>query len=51
MHVHAAYLRVYVTVTGRAAVYLPCPSQGRLSLGEGRRARATVVIRPVTSHE
>jgi Domain of unknown function (DUF4403) len=25
VHVHGAYLRVYVNVTGSAAVYLPCP--------------------------
>ncbi len=25
VHVHEQYLRVYVTVTGRASVYLPCP--------------------------
>ena len=25
VHVHAAYLRVYVGVTGRASVYVPCP--------------------------
>ncbi len=25
VHVHQAYLRVYVNVTGRASVYLPCP--------------------------
>jgi hypothetical protein len=25
VHVHANYLRVYVGVTGRASVYLPCP--------------------------
>jgi Domain of unknown function (DUF4403) len=25
VHVHASYLRVYVNVVGRAAVYLPCP--------------------------
>jgi hypothetical protein len=25
VHVHGVYLRVYVSVTGSAAVYLPCP--------------------------
>jgi len=25
VHVHGSYLRVYVTVIGRASVYLPCP--------------------------
>ena len=25
VHVHANYLRMYVTVIGRASVYLPCP--------------------------
>jgi hypothetical protein len=25
VHVHQAYLRVYVNVTGRASVYMPCP--------------------------
>jgi hypothetical protein len=25
VHVHSAYLRVYVSVTGTAAAYLPCP--------------------------
>lgn len=25
VHVHGAYLRVYVSVTGRASVYVPCP--------------------------
>jgi len=25
VHVHANYLRVYVNVTGRASVYMPCP--------------------------
>ena len=25
VHVHAAYLRVYVTVNASASVYLPCP--------------------------
>lgn len=25
VHVHAGYLRVYVGVTGRASVYMPCP--------------------------
>jgi hypothetical protein len=26
VHVHGAYLRVYVSVTGSASVYLPCPT-------------------------
>lgn len=25
VHVHSAYLRVYVTITGSASVYVPCP--------------------------
>jgi hypothetical protein len=28
VHVHAAYLRVYVAVTGAASAYLPCPDGG-----------------------
>jgi hypothetical protein len=27
VHAHPSYLRVYVAITGQAAVYLPCPSQ------------------------
>lgn len=25
VHVHSAYLRVYVTINGSAAMYMPCP--------------------------
>jgi hypothetical protein len=25
VHVHSAYLRVYVGITGSASLYMPCP--------------------------
>ena len=32
VHVHQNYLRVYVTVTGTAAMYMPCPNAPRAGL-------------------